>query len=94
MLHRGARTKPIRVSPASVASSIARLDGAETDATSGTPASQAFCTILERGPAADHEQPIGQRQAPLEQHPPNHAVDGIVTPDVLGARHDHRRRAS
>ncbi len=45
MLKRPPRTKPISVIPASSASSIARLDGADTAATSGTPASHAFCRI-------------------------------------------------
>ena len=44
MLKVSPRTKPQSVIPASVARSMARLDGADTAAISGTPASSAFCT--------------------------------------------------
>ncbi len=43
-LKRASRRKPIKVIPASAASSTARLDGAETPASTGMPARAAFCT--------------------------------------------------
>ena len=48
MLKVAPRTKPHRVIPASVAKSMARLDGADTAAISGTPASGVAQDALER----------------------------------------------
>ena len=78
------RTKPTSVSPVSRARSIARLDGAETDATSGMPARYAFCTI------SNDARPLTQRMRSTtgkllgEQHAADDLVHGVVPPDVFG----------
>ena len=82
--------------PASCASSIARLVGAEIAATTGIPASQAFCTI------SNDTRPLTMRTAEppgvlREQQGADGFVDGVVAADVFGGREEravdgeHRR---
>jgi len=74
-LHRPGRTKPIRVTPKRLATSIARLDGAETAANTVIPAAAVFCsssydarplthtTSSSRGTPASTAQPIALSSA-------------------------------
>ena len=72
--------------PAVRASSMARLDGADTAPTSGMPARNAFCTISKRRSPADKQERLLQRQAAAEEHPPDQLVDRIVPSDIFGAQ--------
>ena len=78
------RTKPTSVSPVSRARSIARLDGAETDATSRNAGQIRFLHDLERCPAADAEDAVDDRKFFGEQHAADDLVHGVVPPDVFG----------
>ena len=51
------------------ASRTARVDGAETAATIGTPASSAFCDDLERGAPRHQQHVLGERQQPVHRSP-------------------------
>ena len=88
MLKRPPRTKPISVMPASSASAIARLDGADTAATSGTPASHAFCRISNEVRPLTNSSRVAGRQPASEEPPADDLVDGVVPPDVLGGVDD------
>ena len=74
------------VIPASVASSIARLDGAETAQINADAANPCLLHDFEGGAAAHHQQDVVEWQLVLDQHPADHLVDGIVATDVFGKR--------
>ena len=78
------RTKPTSVRPPSRARSIARLDGADTDATIGMPARYAFCTISNDARPLTHNTRSSDRKLFGEQHPADDFVDGVVAADVFG----------
>ena len=69
--NRRSRRKPINVSPPSRAICTARLDGADTDARIGRPATSAFCTIsnpprpLTRRIRSDHGRPPCRSASPM-----------------------------
>src|ERR1700733_14972863 len=79
------RRKPTRVSPALSASSAASEDGADTAASSGMPASTAFCTSSnEARPETSSAQPASGRLSCSGPQPPaDDLVDRVVPSDVL-----------
>ena len=83
MLNPPSRTNPRSVMPASCASVIARLDGAETAQMIDTPASQAFWTISNDVRPLTTQRQIAQWNAFLEHHLPDHLVDGVMTADIF-----------
>ena len=78
------RTKPSSVRYASFVNPIARLDGADTAATTGTPATMAFLGDFERCPPANEESVRGERQTTSGELRADDLVDGVVTAHVLG----------
>ena len=53
----------------------------------GRPAITAFCTSSNDARPDDHQHAARQRDAPVQQRPADHLVDGVVPPDVL-AHHE------
>jgi hypothetical protein len=83
MLNLGPRTKPHNVMFACSASSIARLDGAETAARSGTPATSAFWTNSNDVRPDTNRIDRIERMAAGEQGAARDLVHGIVAAHVF-----------
>ena len=85
MLKFDPRRNPINVMPHSSTRSIARLEGADTAATTGLPARNGLLHDLKRRAAADEQEVAGQRQALLYQHATDDLVDGVMPAEVRGS---------
>src|SRR5438309_2137073 len=82
-MNRLPRRNPTSVSPISRASRTASPDGAETDATTGTPPHDGLLNNLEPPVPAHQEHVLRERQASFEQRPAHNFVYGVVSAHVF-----------